>query len=100
MELHFDHGAAAVAVDRKHPAMRAGLEALSEAFDSKAVLSGIGASIPVVKLFTDLYHVPVVLMGVGNVDSAIHSPNENLKLDHYYRGIEASVLFLQKYSAL
>jgi hypothetical protein len=35
-----------------------------------------------------------VISGIAQADCAAHSPNENLALDHYYRGIQSVIWFI------
>jgi acetylornithine deacetylase/succinyl-diaminopimelate desuccinylase-like protein len=39
---------------------------------------------------------PVVLLGFGLPDDAIHSPNERYAVECYEKGIEASIRFLSE----
>ena len=59
-----------------------------------------GGSIPVVGLFQAYLGLETVLMGFGLHDDRIHSPNERFYLPNYYRGIETSIRFLEKYALL
>jgi acetylornithine deacetylase/succinyl-diaminopimelate desuccinylase-like protein len=65
-----------------------------EAFGQEAVLARSGGSIPVAVDFQEALGVPLVISGVAQADSAIHSPNEHLKIDQYHRGIEAIIRFI------
>ena len=40
-----------------------------------------------------------ILMGFGLGEDAIHSPNENYRLDHFYKGIETIIQFYQHFAA-
>jgi len=35
-----------------------------------------------------------VISGIAQADCALHSPNERLVVDNYYRGIEAVIRFI------
>ncbi len=83
-------------VDPSHPALIAGLDALSEVFGVPAVLQGEGGTIPVVSDFSAVLGIPTVLMGFNLPDDQIHAPNERFSLDNFHKGIEASVRFLEK----
>ena len=50
-----------------------------------------GGSIPIIADFEQILGVKTVLMGFGLESDAIHSPNENFRLDIFRRGIEAVV---------
>jgi acetylornithine deacetylase/succinyl-diaminopimelate desuccinylase-like protein len=87
-------------VDSSHPAVLAGLEALTEVFGVQAVLQGEGGTIPVVADFQTELGIPTVLMGFNLPDDQIHAPNERFALDNFYKGIEASVRFFDKVTLL
>ncbi len=46
-----------------------------------------GASIPITATFVQELKAPPVLVGYGLPDDNIHSPNERLRLDNFYKGI-------------
>jgi len=72
-------------------AMRA---AYKEAFGQETALIRVGGSIPVAVDFQETVGAPLVISGIAQADSAIHSPNEHLEVDNYYRGIEALIRFI------
>lgn len=45
-------------------------------------------------LVTEALGAPMVISGLAQADSAAHSPNEKLRLDHYDRGIEMVLRFM------
>lgn len=59
-----------------------------------------GGSIPVVADIADLMKIPVVLMGFGLDDDGLHAPNEHFSLDHFRRGIETSIEFMDEVARL
>ncbi len=76
-------------------AMQTATKALRQAFAKEVVYLGEGGSIPVVQSFKEQLGVDTVLMGFGVPDENLHSPNEKFNLGHFYKGIEASALFLE-----
>ncbi len=77
------------------PAYRAAERAFAEAFGRKPLAVRRGGSIPIISDFERELGVKTVLMGFGLESDAIHSPNENFRLDIFRRGIEAVALFHQ-----
>ena len=77
------------------PAYRAAERAFAEAFGRKPLGVRRGGSIPIISDFERELGVKTVLMGFGLESDAIHSPNENFRLDIFRRGIEAVALFHQ-----
>ena len=65
-----------------------------EAFGSETALIRVGGSIPVAVDFQEAVGAPLVISGITQADSAIHSPNEHLVIDNYHRGIEAVIRFI------
>ena len=77
-----------------HPAARALREAYKEAFGKETALIRVGGSIPVAVDFQEAVGAPLVISGIAQADSAIHSPNEHFVIDNYHRGIEAVIRFV------
>jgi acetylornithine deacetylase/succinyl-diaminopimelate desuccinylase-like protein len=73
---------------------RALRSAFREAFGKETALIREGGSIPVSVDFQEALGAPMVISGVAQADSAIHSPNEHLVVDNYHRGIEAVIRFI------
>ena len=77
-----------------HRAARVLREAYKEAFGMETALIRVGGSIPVTVDFQEAVRAPLVISGIAQADSAIHSPNEHLVVDNYHRGIEAVIRFI------
>jgi acetylornithine deacetylase/succinyl-diaminopimelate desuccinylase-like protein len=69
-------------------------EAYKKAFGKDTALIRVGGSIPVSIDFQEAVGAPLVISGIAQADSAVHSPNERLVVDNYYRGIEAVIQFI------
>ena len=65
-----------------------------EAFGKETALIRVGGSIPVAVDFQEAVGAPIVISGIAQADSAIHSPNEHFVIDNYHRGIEAAIRFM------
>jgi acetylornithine deacetylase/succinyl-diaminopimelate desuccinylase-like protein len=68
--------------------------AYQEAFGKETALIRVGGSIPVAVDFQKHVGAPLVISGIAQADSALHSPNEHLVIDNYHRGIEAVIRFI------
>ena len=77
-----------------NPAARALRDAYKAAFGKDTALIRVGGSIPVAVDFQEAVGAPLVISGIAQADSAIHSPNEHFVIDNYYRGIEAVIRFM------
>jgi len=83
-----------VTCDVDNDAARALREAYRQAFGKETALIRVGGSIPVAVDFQEAVGAPLVISGIAQADSAIHSPNEHLVIDNYHRGIEAVIRFI------
>jgi len=83
-------------VDPDNKFVRAAADAMTEVFGNKTVFTRSGGSIPVVSLFQQHLGIPSVMLGYGLPDDNLHAPNEKLYLPNFFRGIEATVRFLEK----
>ena len=75
------------------PAYRAAAMGFEKAFGKKPLAVRRGGSIPIISDFERILGTKTVLMGFGLESNAIHSPNENMPLDIFRKGIEAVVEF-------
>lgn len=74
----------AIPVDR--PEIQKARAALDAEWPNKAVVTGVGGSIPVVGAFKSELGMDSLLIGFGLADDAIHSPNEKYDLNSYRKG--------------
>jgi acetylornithine deacetylase/succinyl-diaminopimelate desuccinylase-like protein len=88
------HGGEGLLVTPDNPAMAAAAAALKEVYDQAPVYIREGGSIPIAALFSEILHVPVVLMGFGLPDDNLHAPNEKYSLDQFFKGIRTVTRFL------
>jgi len=94
------HGGKPGMVDRNLPVMQSAAVALERAFGRRPVFLREGGSIPVVSTLKSVLGIPTVLMGLGLPDDNLHSPNEKLYLPNLYRGIQASIHFMDEWSRI
>ncbi len=89
------HGGEGYVCPLSLPAYRAAERAFAEAFGRPPLAVRRGGSIPIISDFERELGIKTVLMGFGLESDAIHSPNENFRLDIMRRGVEAVALFHQ-----
>lgn len=89
VEFEKKDGAPACITPIDHPAIRAAMEALGEAYGAEAKFIRGGGSIPVVYTFTKTLGIPSVLMGFGLEDENFHAPNEHFNLENFDIGMRA-----------
>ena len=75
------------------PAYKAAEKGFEKAFGKKPLAVRRGGSIPIISDFEKILGIKTILMGFGLESDAIHSPNENFRLDIFRKGIEAVVEF-------
>jgi acetylornithine deacetylase/succinyl-diaminopimelate desuccinylase-like protein len=80
-------------------ASRAAASAFEAAFGVAPVFTREGGSIPVVATFQEFIGGQVVCSGVIQANSRLHSPNENLNIENYHRGIEMLIHFVVNLAA-
>jgi len=90
------HGGKPAIVNINGRELKAAATAMERAFGRKPVFVREGGSIPVVTTFKHVLGIPSVLMGLGLPDDNLHSPNEKFYLPNFYRGIQASIHFIDE----
>ena len=75
------------------PAYKAAEKGFEKAFGKKPLAVRRGGSIPIISDFEKILGIKTILMGFGLESDAIHSPNENFRLDIFRKGIEAVIEF-------
>jgi acetylornithine deacetylase/succinyl-diaminopimelate desuccinylase-like protein len=77
------------------PGFIAASRAIEETYGKKPIPTRSGGSIPIVADFEEVLGIKSILMGFGLDSDAIHSPNENYPLEHFYKGIETIPYFFR-----
>ncbi|MEM9942437.1 MAG: dipeptidase [Planctomycetota bacterium] len=90
MEFKPFHGAPGFVLPLESPFMEAAAVAVEQGFGTKPVFVRSGGSIPVVNNFSELLGIDTLLLGWGQDDDNLHSPNEKFSLEDFHRGIKAS----------
>ncbi len=85
------HGAPGIVIPLESPYLEAAADAIEIGFGTRPVFMREGGSIPIVNKFADLLQADVLLLGWGQNDDNLHSPNEKFTLADYHRGIRTSV---------
>ena len=79
------------------PAYKAAERGFEAVFGKRPLPVRIGGSIPIISTFEKLLGVKTVLMGFGLESNAIHSPNENMPVALWLKGIETIIHFHLEY---
>jgi acetylornithine deacetylase/succinyl-diaminopimelate desuccinylase-like protein len=96
VEVNSLHGAEPVLLETAGPIVDAAMEAMQEIWGARPVRMREGGSIPIVSAFSAVLGVPVLLLGFGLNDDALHSPNEKFNISHFYNGIRSVVRLLDR----
>ncbi|KGF44175.1 peptidase M20 [Prevotella bivia DNF00320] len=75
------------------PAYKAAERGFEAAFGKRPLAVRRGGSIPIISIFEKILGVKTILMGFGLESNAIHSPNENMPLEIFWKGIETVINF-------
>jgi acetylornithine deacetylase/succinyl-diaminopimelate desuccinylase-like protein len=59
-----------------------------------------GATIPIIRLLEEQLGIQAVLLGFGLDSDNLHSPNEHLELENFYKGIETIPWFHRYYASI
>ncbi len=73
--------------------------AFQETFGKETALVRVGGSIPVAVDFQQATSAPLLISGIDEADTAIHSPNERLSVEQYFLGIESLIHFIGRFEA-
>ena len=92
------HGGQAYGCPIDLPAYKAAEAAYMETYGKQPIPMRSGGSIPIISEFERVLGIKSILMGFGLGEDAIHSPNENYRLDHFYKGIETIIAFYQHFA--
>ena len=91
------HGAPAVLVPVESQGVKAAVSAIEKAFGRKPVFTREGGSIPIVASFKKELGADTLLLGWGQDDDHVHSPNEKFSLEDFYRGTRAIAALLAEF---
>ena len=80
------------------PAYKAAEKAFGDTYNMQPIPAHSGCSISIVSDFEQELGLKSILLGFGLGADNIHAPNENYRLDRFYKGIETAVAFFQHYA--
>ena len=92
------HGGQAYGCPVDVPEYKAAEAAYLDTYGKLPIPMRSGGSIPIIARFEEVLGIKAILMGFGLGEDAIHSPNENYRVDHFYKGIETIIAFYQHYA--
>ena len=81
-------------------AYKAAEKAIEATYGKKPVPTRSGGSIPIIAGFEKILKTKSILMGFGLGEDAIHSPNENYPVSHFYKGVETIPYFYKYFTEL
>jgi acetylornithine deacetylase/succinyl-diaminopimelate desuccinylase-like protein len=90
MQLNAMHGAPGFVLPLDSPFMKAASRAIEAGFGTAPVFIRSGGTIPVVSQFSSFLGIQTLLLGWGQNDDNLHSPNEKFSLEDFHRGIRSS----------
>lgn len=90
LDFSLIHGAPGFVLPLENPFMEAASRAIEIGFGTAPVNIRSGGSIPVVGQFSSMLGLNTLLLGWGQNDDNLHSPNEKFSLADFHRGIHSS----------
>jgi acetylornithine deacetylase/succinyl-diaminopimelate desuccinylase-like protein len=90
MKLNAMHGAPGFVLPLDSPYMGAASRAIETGFGTPPLFIRSGGTIPVVSQFSTYLGIQTLLLGWGQNDDNLHSPNEKFSLEDFHRGISSS----------
>ena len=87
-------GAEAVLLDVDGVAMQSAAEAYTHAWGVEPIFERSGGSVPITFEFMKVAN-EVVIMSYGLKSGRAHGPNENIYLQNFYNGIQATIKFIE-----
>ena len=82
-------GDSASVMETDHPAFEKSRLALSDEWETEGVYVGCGGSIPIAGHFQNIVGTQSLLIGFGQDDDCIHSPNEKYDLRSFQKGVRS-----------
>ncbi|MBH37881.1 peptidase M20 [bacterium] len=92
IDIHSIAHPARMAIDTIY--IKAAAAAYKSIFGIAPKFVGEGGTIPVVADFKQILGIDTVMMGFNCPDDCIHSPNERLLIENFFKGIQTSATFL------
>jgi acetylornithine deacetylase/succinyl-diaminopimelate desuccinylase-like protein len=87
VEMNLESMEPAARTSYKHPFAQAAIRAAEKTYGEKPIVELGSPGTGPLYLFTRKYKMPSVDIGVSSEESAIHAPNENLKLENLRKGM-------------
>ena len=100
MELRESHRAPGIVFPLDSPYLQAAADAIEQGFGNRPVFIREGGSIPIVSTFAEKLEADVLLLGWGQNDDNLHSPNEKFSLADFHHGICASAVLWDRLANL
>jgi len=100
VEVEFLHGGDCYVSPIDMPAYKAAEKAFEATYGKQPIPTRSGGSIPIIAGFEKILETKSILMGFGLGSDAIHSPNENYPVSHFYKGIETIPYFYKYFTEL
>jgi acetylornithine deacetylase/succinyl-diaminopimelate desuccinylase-like protein len=100
VEVRSLHGGLGYVAPTDTVAYQAASRAMEETYGRKPIPTRSGGSIPIISDFEEVLGIKTILMGFGLESDAIHSPNENYRLDHFFKGIETIPYFFKYFTEM
>jgi acetylornithine deacetylase/succinyl-diaminopimelate desuccinylase-like protein len=87
-----------IILPKRSPVTFAAIRAIEKIWGKPPIFTRSGGTIPLVEQLHRQLGIPIVLLGFGLPDDAIHAPNEKISLANFFQGITTVIQFLAEYA--
>jgi acetylornithine deacetylase/succinyl-diaminopimelate desuccinylase-like protein len=87
-------------IPASHPALQAAAQVLAEVYGEQPYLVRMGGTLPVSEVFQRVLGIYTVFFSFSTADEDFHAPNEFMRLNRFYEGLDAWTRLLDKMGAL
>lgn len=98
LEVNKQGGGRPVQVPTEGPWLDAAAKAIKTGFGNAPFYTKEGGSIPIVETFKSVLGLDTLLVGFGQKDDNIHSPNERFRISDFHLGCRTSAALLEELS--
>ncbi|MCM3240382.1 M20/M25/M40 family metallo-hydrolase [Heyndrickxia oleronia] len=97
IEIKQAHGLHPFNTDPNHPFVNTVLKSMDEVYqEPPVILRNLAGSSPMYKMLKNT-NIPAVQIGVANLQSNYHAPNENIFIDDYIQGIKVTAAVINNF---
>jgi acetylornithine deacetylase/succinyl-diaminopimelate desuccinylase-like protein len=82
--------------DLNHPFMKLAIDTARDVYGKEPVVHPSAGGSGPMHPFVESVGVPVVAVGIGNIQGFVHAPNENIVIEHFEKGVAYALEFFKR----